>query len=314
MTDSITQQSDSYYNSSIDSNSTLSGGALIQTEANSPSTNIALYFDTILTHSVNLESNITDNWLENSSVVNDCVALPPLTVTLEGLSGELIYSPSLYQDFIDQFWNTTNTQLTAEYIKGRGLEYQITEKLSPISSLYPPLDNVTQTAINIKNAVIGNYNKYKAVYNRFKKTNQNPGGMAVNTPNGIAQTRLQMVYENLSSLRISRSALTVITPYATFENMYIQSITLTQDNLNHITDMSVTLKQLSFSEVKTTKADPNTLAKFNQAARAETENLGKVQGQNKSVITQGIDKYKNMSPNIYKDRIYGGNDAGAIEA
>lgn len=294
MTDSITQQSNSYYNSSIDNTGVLSGGVLVQEIANAPDKNVALYFDTILTHSVNLESNITDNWLENNSVINDCIALPPLTVTLEGLAGELVYSPANYKDFLTDFWNKTNAELTEEYLKSQGLEYQILDKLSPISSIYPPFDNVTQTAINIKNAVMSNVNRYKVIYNRFtKKTNQaqNPSGMAVNTPNGIVPTRLQMVYENLSSLRISRSALTVITPYATFENMYIQSITLTQDNLNYITDISVTLKQLSFSEVKTTKADSDTVAQFNQAAKAEVENLGKVQGK-QSLIVQGIDKYK----------------------
>lgn len=261
-------------------------------EANSPSTNVALYFDAILSHSVQLNSNITDNWLENSSVVNDCIGLPPLTVTLSGLAGELIYSPAHYTEFMDEFWNKTEAQLTAEYIKGQGLEYAILDKLSPISSLYPPFDNVTQTAINIKNAVESNINRYKAVFNRFGKAksniNKSPNNLAVNTPNGIAQTRLQMVYENLSSLRVSKTALTVITPYATFENMYIQSLTLTQDNLNHITDISATLKQLTFSEVKTTKADAATLAKFNAAARAEVENQGKVQGQDNNTILGGM--------------------------
>ena len=294
MTDSITQQNDSYYNSSINNTGTLSGGALIQETANAPDKNVALYFDTILSHSVQLNSNITDNWLENSSVVNDCIGLPPLTVTLSGLAGELVYSPANYKDFITNFWNKTNAELTEEYLRAQGLEYQIRDKLSPISSIYPPFDNVTQTAINIKNAVLSNVDRYKAIYNRFnKKTNQtqSPSGMAVNTPNGIAPTRLQMVYENLSSLRVSRSALTVITPYATFENMYIQSIGLTQDNLDHITDISVTLKQLSFSEVKTTKANPNTLATFNQAARAEEENQGKVQGVQNSTL------YNVLTPN-----------------
>ena len=293
MADSITQQNDAYYNSAFGETGVIPGGAVITESPNEPDANVVVYFDTITSHSVQLNSNITDNWLENSTVVNDCVALPPLTVTLSGLSAELVYSPSNYRDFIDQFWNTTNTQLTQEFIKAQGLEYEITNKLGAITALYPPLDNITQTAINIKNAVEGNVKRYKAIYDRFtNKNNQTTNNFAVNTPNGIAQTRLQEIYENLSSLRIARSALIVVTPYATFENMYIQSISLTQNNLNHITDISLTLKQLSFSETQTTKADPNTLAKFNQAARAEIENHGAIQGQNSTlynVFTPGAD-------------------------
>lgn len=300
MTNSITQQSDSYYNSSFNNTGTIQGGAIIQKDANQPDTNIVLYFDTILSHSVQINSNITDNWLENGSVVNDCIGLPPLTVTLSGLSGELIYNPANYKDFMSEFWSKTNAQLTEEFIRGQGLEYAIVDKLSPISSLYPPLDNITQTALSIKNAVEANVNRYKTIYNNFKNNrnstspyvspNGSASNLAVNTPNGIAPTRLQMVYENLSSLRVAKTALTVMTPYATFENMYIQSLTLTQDNLNHITDISATLKQLTFSEVRTTKADGATLAKFNAAAKAEVENQGKVQGQNSTL-------YNVLTPN-----------------
>ena len=283
MADSITQQEDIYYNSAFGETGVIPGGAVVTESPNEADINVVVYFDTITSHAVQLNSNITDNWLENSTVVNDCVALPPLTVTLSGLSAELVYSPAEYKDFMDKFWSTTNAQLTKEFIKAQGLEYEITSKLGAITFLYPPLDNITQTAINIKNAVEGNVKRYKAIYDRFNKTNQTTNNFAVNTPNGIAQTRLQEIYENLSSLRIARSALIVVTPYATFENMYIQSISLTQNNLNHITDISLTLKQLSFSQTQTTKADPNTLAKFNQAARAEVENHGAIQGQNSTL-------------------------------
>ena len=73
-------------------------------------------------------------------------------------------------------------------------------------------------------------------------------------------------------------ALVVNTPFQTFENMYIQSISLKQGNQDYITDIELTLKQINFIGTQTAAADKNVLSKYNQWSRAQVENHGNVQG------------------------------------
>ena len=69
-----------------------SGAILGSPVNNSPTAQpLILYFDIIQEHSINLQSQITDNWLENNSPVNDHIANSPLIISLKGISGELIY-------------------------------------------------------------------------------------------------------------------------------------------------------------------------------------------------------------------------------
>ena len=94
--------------------------------------------------------------------------------------------------------------------------------------------------------------------------------------------------------------LIVDTPYSSFGDMAIQSITLRQGNQNYITDIELTLKQINYAEVKTTKADSAVLAKYNEVARAEVENCGKAQGTNDSIIGAGIYKLYGTEPKRFQ--------------
>ena len=241
----------------------LYGSAEITAQANMPDTEIALYFDTITSHSIQINDNITDNWLEDSNVVNDCIALSPLTVTLSGLSSEIVYEPGIKNKFLKKVYDAINN------------------KLGPINAIFPQVDNVTQTAINLINVIDDNIEHYKKIYENYKNTE-------------AKQKRLKEIYNNLMTLRASRTALTIETPYTDkpLEHMYIQSLTLTQDNQNYITDISITLKQLNFSDVQTTEADKNVLAELNALSRAQVENQGKVQG-----ISKDSTAYKIFTPN-----------------
>ena len=226
------------------------GGYLLYEDVNMPDNNLALYFDVITSHSIAVNDNITDNWLENSTVVNDCVALSPLTVTLSGISAELVYKPGFKIPKLQQVYET------------------IDNKLSPISAIYPPVDNITQTAKNLISVIDDNIDRYKRIYDEIKNPVER-------------QSRLKGVYASLMTLRGARLPFVIEIPFTDepLENMYIQSLTSTQDNQGNIMDISVTLKQLNFSEVKTTSANANVLAELNAQARVQEENKGNVQGK-----------------------------------
>ena len=71
--------------------------------------------------------------------------------------------------------------------------------------------------------------------------------------------------------------------------MYIESLSFVQGNENYIADIEITLKQINFAQVTTTKADEKVMAQYNAWARATEENNGTAQGKRKSIAASIYD-------------------------
>lgn len=244
-------------------------GATVQTKDDTIESAIALYFDIIQEHSISLQSQITDNWLENNTVVNDHIANSPISINLRGLSGEIVYTPSTVDGALSYITDTTKNKFGTN----------IVNKLSVIPALLPPVSNVTQKAMNVISYIEASQNRYSKLIERF-------------TSSTIRQEKLRKIYQNLSALRETKIALFVQTPFGSFDNMYIQSLTLRQANQNYIADIELSLKQLNFTDTLTTQADPNVLAQYSQFQRAQVENHGKIQGRNISELKLIIQRKK----------------------
>lgn len=238
---------------------------------------MGVYFDVIQEHSISLQSQITDNYLENNTAIADHIANSPITVSLRGVSGEVVYEPSITEEstqglaeggVLTRMYNFTNGKIG-------NIAYG-SEKLGTIVQLLPPVDNITQIAKNTISYVEASYKRYNKIIKDFL----NPS---------IKQTRLKQIYHDLCTLRENKSAVIVYTPYETIDNLYIQSITLRQANVKYITDIELTLKQVYFSETQTTEADKSVLDQYNQFQRANVENHGKTQGTKKSIAAQIFD-------------------------
>lgn len=245
-----------------------------EADANKPDDNLEIYFDVITEHSVTLQSNITDNYLESGNAVHDHIAHNPIIITLSGLSGELVYKPPVnIQDLIN---NENN------FIKSHtSLSNKINEKLGPLPALYPPVDNYTQLAREAYAATADAIDRYKKIMETSTEVAE------------VTQTRLEEIFEKLVNIWQNNIALRVKTPYKTFDNMYIMNCPLKQGNVKHVTDISITLKQLNFSSTKTTKADEKVLSKYNAVARAKVENHGLVQGvpvDNSTLVKSALNK------------------------
>ncbi len=249
-------------------------GALVVSSANEPDNNIAVYFDIITEHSVSIQNQITDNWLENNSAVQDAISHSPITITLSGISGELVYVPCTNDKrFLRSIYNAINAKIKGEPYVDKLKDYDMPNKLAVIPELLPPVDNVTQIARNLVSQVEDNIARYKKVVDNFI-LNKND------------ESRLQEIYRKLTILRDNNTSLVVETPFATFKSMYIQSISFNQGNENYSANISMTLKQLNFSDVVTTNVDTARLAEINASKQAEVENHGIVRGKtvNDSII------------------------------
>lgn len=244
------------------SNKTLSGALAVTANADNLNNKIAFYFDVINEHSINIENNITDNYLENNTAIQDAIAHAPITITLSGLIGELVYIPSTNNErFLNRVYNFINKDKQGDYLNN----YVVTDKLSAIGQLFPPVDNLTQLAKNAVVYVEDTIGRYKKIYDNI-------------TRNIKEKTRLQQVYKDLKDIRDLNIELIVVTPFGSFAGMYIQNINFSQSNENHIANISVTLKELNFTEILVTEANQDVLARYNLAAQAQIENNGKADG------------------------------------
>lgn len=234
-------------------------GAFVETQDdNNLETQMGLYFDIIQEHSINLTSQITDNWMEDNSYINDHITNEPLIVNLRGISGEVVYIPSTNEGLLSNIQDDINNKY------GR-LQMPL-NKLGALVQLYPPVDNITQIAKNTVEYVEASYKRYKSIVRRF-------------IDNGQKISRLKQIFSDLDNIRERKLALTVKTPYANFDNMYIQSVVLRQNNENYMTDIELTLKKANFVNSLTTVADQENREKVNFIQRQEVENHGFVQGK-----------------------------------
>ena len=224
-----------------------------------------LYFDVILEHSISLQNQITDNYIENNTSVQDQIAHSPLVISLRGLSGELVYTPPVQA--LNWMYSKTNTFVQNTFNANNPMANTniLTDKLTVIPALLPPVDNITQLAKNAVQYVESSVKRYVKIVKDF-------------TSDSMRQTRLQQIYTDLSELRNANALLFVETPYGEFRDMAIQSITLRQGNENYITDVEMTLKQINYATTYTTKPDTDRLAYYNALQRTEVENCGKAQG------------------------------------
>ncbi len=263
------------------------------------------YFDVITDESIEIINQITDNYVENNTAIQDHIAQNPLVISISGISGENVfkYDPAVANQLLAEARlqaaktgygiNLNNLQVDSFWdLVGLGSKAKELNKLSAISVLYPPVSNYMQVAMNaveLVDAAVSKYNNlYDSIWGKELGNQQVLGSFAENT------TRLQAIYNNLSQLRANNTPLIATTPWGVFNNIYIQSVRLKQGNQLYSTDIEMTLKQLRFSNVTTTAADKDVMAKYNEYARAQVENNGTAQGNSilYNTLTPGL-KYKN---------------------
>lgn len=262
---------------------------------------IRYFFDTVNDDTVNYTSQITDNWVENNTSIQDHIAISPVTVTMSGLCGEFVYKTEQaeldYQSELAQANYRNSLPLELANFGEWGTIDDVEGKLTAISAYFPSLSNITQKAQNIYDLHQAANKKARRIANILTGQGNNNLSSQMNAYSGLSSNArksvLKEVGENLKDAWMNRKSFIVNTPFGDFDNMYIQSITLHQGNELYSGDISITLKQIRFAETITTKADENVLAKYNQIAQAGEESYGNSQGENKSILASMWDaRYK----------------------
>ncbi len=260
----------------MSANTTLLEGGISVTsqevQENTLDNNVGAYFDIIQEHSITIQNQITDNYLENNTAVQDHIAQSPLIVSLRGISGEIVFRPPTQtRDKINEQFKKYSDKIP---------NFISVDKLKELPVILPPVSNMTQLARNATQYIETSVNRYMKIYKSFGEDKLN------------RETQLQKVFNRFLRLRAANIPLRVETPYKLepLDNMYIQSLTLRQGNENFVTDIELTLKQIQYADVKTTEVDTNVMAKYNALARAKEENNGKTQGT-QSLLKVMSDKF-----------------------
>lgn len=221
----------------------------VTTSINNQLKDIELLFDIIQSDSINIESDITDHYVENNTAVQDTMAIKPIELTLRGLVGEKVYEHSL---------------MVTDKISGAF------SKIAPIGALIPPISSYANVVVNASAYIESSVKRYIETFKNIKDIfNKNK------TPN---QSKQYTVCQNLISLRDNRTFVTVTTPFGKFENMLILSANMEQGETKSLSELVVTVKQYKSVAVEMVKVDSKKYAGRLAEQKAMSEDLGKVQG------------------------------------
>ena len=261
-----------------------------------------LFFQSVTDDTVNFQSQMTDNWVENNTAIHDHIAISPVTITMRGLVGERVYTSLDAELDYERELAQANAINSKDAILLQLGNVQLTDfggKLTAVSAYFPEVSNVTQLAQNIWNKAEASARKAQRIFNTLFNQNTQTLSSKMSAYSGLSsnlrESKLKGVCETLKNYWLNRLPLIANTPFGDFDNMYITSVTLHQGNENFIGGIDITLKQLRFIQTLTTKADKEVLAKYNAYAQAQEENYGKAQG-NVSILKDEWNKMGITTP------------------
>lgn len=183
-----------------------------------------------------LRSDITDEFVETNSAIQDNIALPPEEVTVRGYIGELNDVPPI----------------------GNAVITQLKNSLTAISGYEPQL---TQQALNAYNTAFFAYQVAAAAVSSGVQTWSSlsgSGGESVINGNGINsqknQNKQQTMFQQFYGYWRNKQLFTVQTPWAVFQDMAIKTLRAIQDEeTNQISSFEVTFKLMRFAQAVTTQ-------------------------------------------------------------
>jgi hypothetical protein len=178
-------------------------------------------------NTVQLQSDITDHYLEDNTAIQSQISLKPELITVRGYIGELT-----------SLINIQNT----------GIVGTLVSKLSVISPFLPGVTTTIQNGLNTAQAT------YTAGANLA-----NSAVSAWNTLSGAGndpvQTKQQIAFGQFYGFRQSRTLFTLQTPWCVFQNCAILTMTSNQDGESEsVSDFEITFKVLRFATTSTIAA------------------------------------------------------------
>lgn len=216
-------------------------------------------FDITKDETVEMDSEITDHYIEDGSAVQDHIALAPDRVTVSGLVGE-------YKNIIA---NDTNSLQRA------------VQKLTTLQSYLPPLSDAAQSVYNIFSRKSDNF----ASWEGFTDLASDIGNLWKDYKNiNIPANEQQRAFLYFEALRNARVTFTIQTPFRYYTDMAIEKIIARQSGASRDeTDFEVVFKKIRY--VRTELTD------ISEKGERQSRNAQ----QWSSVVKKGITKGKELN-------------------
>lgn len=174
-------------------------------------------FDTRGDEEVTLESDITDNWVEDNSTMQDHIGLKPISITLSGYVGELKTTPRTEEKAV---YETSSSIMQA------------------IEPFLPELSTQSQYIFNRAQEIYDIYNKANKTAGRIEKT-------LAEIPVPEEASKQQQAFGKFYEMWATRQLSTVYTPFGAYNSMAIEKISAKQpEDGCYISEFSVTFKQV----------------------------------------------------------------------
>lgn len=171
-------------------------------------------FNVIDTEQIELNSDITDHYVEKNTAIQDHIALKPERFTLRGFIGEL-----------NDLFPRTSASLVKIAERVSNIAQLVPQFATQAKEFYESLGVATSSPMQTVNQAVTLYDLY--------------------TKAATSATRQQAAFNYFYSMWLSRQLCTVETPWNVFTDMAIESVRCVQDGeTNIISDFSVTFKKI----------------------------------------------------------------------
>jgi hypothetical protein len=189
-------------------------------------------FDYEAETSVTLQSEITDHYAEDGTVLNDHIVTKPVRVTLRGFVGELVYR------------------------RKSGVAGVLSTIASKLTTVDAYLGKYTPQAIGKIQGVLANAQTLTTKINNYADRAKNIVGMFQKGAPG--KTKQEQAFHKLRSLQTAGTMFTVesgvnkeqspiisaVTPFVFLDNMVIETVVFSQgEDTKFVSDITVTLKR-----------------------------------------------------------------------
>lgn len=198
--------------------------------------------------SMSLQSEITDNYVENNVAYQDHIALKPMVYTVEGEVGELTW----YKN------DPQNSVIGA-----------VVQKLTPVVSFAP---SVSKTASSVQDKAMKVLNTVDSLDNAASRF---WGFLSKDD----VDTEQKKVFKYLQLLWAQRQPISIRTPWKKLDNYVIQNVEFSQsDRTSDKTKVKISFKEFKQTKTKTASFDLKKYMGRGSAQNAELQNKGMTTG------------------------------------
>lgn len=224
---------------------------------------VCFVFDIKKEYKYNLNSDITDHYVEDNVAIQDHIGLKPIILEVYGSIGEI----NLYER--DRKVKNTNKDGSKKNI------------FNSIDSYLGRMGSLTSFAPNIVNQALDVYNSAKFVYStankliNFNKKNQTRSGVDYTeryNEEVIAATRQCDWIKWFTTQWGQRASFSIVTPYGVLENMYIMDLSASQpENSRYVTNLNIKFKQIRKAKIISRRAK---LSQTRESQSTKTFDIG----------------------------------------